>query len=62
MSMESWPIWIYVYHLHAVPEQAREGAKFTGVEVTEGCCHLGARNQTQVLSKISLSFLIWNPL
>lgn len=56
MSMETWPVCIYVYHLHAVPEQAREGVKFTRVEVTEGCFRLGARNQTQVLSKISLSF------
>lgn len=36
MSVGSWPVCIHVYHLHAVPEPAREGVKFARTEVTEG--------------------------
>jgi hypothetical protein len=37
MWMSVLPVWIYVHHVHAVPEEAKEGAGSPGTGVTDGC-------------------------
>ena len=50
--MSVWPGCLYVYHVHGVPAEARNGVGAPGTGVMDGLNHhVGAESQTQVLCK-----------